>query len=143
MIHFRINQAKGLFFDRKAVTTAVNRAERRVLSRFGAFVRRGARSSIRKRRRASARGSPPSSHTGLLKRNIFFVYEPLRSSVIIGPVKLNKGTDAPEVLEHGGRVVRRVNGKKVRVTYKPRPYMGPAYAKERPKLSSMWKNSVR
>ena len=36
MIGMRIDQAKGLFFDRAAVTSAADRAQRRVLSRFGA-----------------------------------------------------------------------------------------------------------
>src|SRR5690606_6172596 len=50
-----------LFFDRKAVTSRVDKATRKVLSRFGAFVRRTARSSIRKRKKTSQPGSPPSS----------------------------------------------------------------------------------
>ena len=143
MIGVTINQAKGMFFDRKAVSGAVDRAERRVLSRFGAFVRRGARSSIRRRKRISEPGQPPSSHTGLLKRNIFFLYEPLRSSVVIGPVLLGKGTDAPRLLEHGGVVTRRKRKRRVRVKYKPRPFMGPAFEREKPKLPKMWRDSVR
>ena len=139
----KINQAKGLFFDRPAVTNAVDRAERRVLSRFGAFVRRGARSSIRKRQTTSQPGSPPSSHVGLLKRNIFFVYEPHRGNVVIGPILLNKGTDAPALLEHGGSVTRRRRKKRVRMTYRPRPFMGPAFEREKPKLPQMWRDSVR
>ena len=143
MIGVTIDQAKGMFFDRKAVTSAVDRAERRVLSRFGAFVRRGARSSIRRRKRVSEPGQPPSSHTGLLKRNIFFLYEPQRSNVIIGPVLLGKGTDAPRLLEHGGVVTRRKRKRRVRVKYKPRPFMGPAFEREKPKLPKMWRDSVR
>ena len=143
MIGMKINQAKGLFFDRPAVTSAADRAERRVLSRFGAFVRRGARSSIRKRKATSQPGSPPSSHVGLLKRNIFFVYEPQRSNVVIGPILLNNGTDAPALLEHGGSVTRRRRKKRVRMTYRPRPYMGPAFEREKPKLPAMWRDSVR
>ena len=84
-IGMKLNQAKGLFFDRQPVLNAVSRSERRVLSKFGAFVRRGARSSIRKRKSVSEPGSPPSSHTGLLRKMIFFVYEPARASVVIGP----------------------------------------------------------
>ena len=148
MIGMRLNQAKGLFFDRAAVTNSVDRAERNVLSRFGAFVRRGARSSIRRRKTISRPGSPPSSHTDLLKRNIFFVYEPQRSSVVIGPIRLNQlNTDAPELLEHGGsatRLKKRANRpKKVRMTYRPRPFMGPAFEREQPKLPAMWRDSVR
>ncbi len=139
----KINQAKGLFFDRSAVTNAADRAERRVLSRFGAFVRRGARSSIRRRKSVSQPGSPPSSHTGLLKRNIFFIYERQRSNVVIGPILLNKGTDAPAILEHGGAVTRRRRKKRVRMTYRPRPFMGPAFERETPKLPQMWRDSIR
>ena len=143
MIGMRINQVKGLFFDAPAVMNAVERAERQVLSRFGAFVRRGARSSIRKRKAISGAGSPPSSHVGLLKRHIFFIYDRQKSSVVIGPILLNKGTDAPELLEHGGQVVRRRKNKRVRMTYSPRPFMGPAFEREQPKLPAMWRDSVR
>ena len=143
MIGVTIDQAKGMFFDRKAVTSKVDRAERRVLSRFGAFVRRGARSSIRKRKRASEPGMPPSSHTGLLKRNIFFLYEPQQSGVVIGPTLLGKGTDAPRLLEHGGSATHRKRKRRVRVTYQPRPFMGPAFEQEKPKLPKMWRDSVR
>ncbi|MBT6485996.1 MAG: hypothetical protein HOK71_15220, partial [Planctomycetaceae bacterium] len=88
-------------------------------------------------------GQPPSSHTGLLKRNIFFVYEPNRSNVIIGPIQLNSGTDAPALLEHGGTVSGQRRKKRVRMTYRPRPFMGPAFERETPKLPQMWRDSVR
>ena len=48
MIRFEMTQ---LFFDSKKVRRSVDRATRRVLSRFGSFVRRTARSSIRKRKK--------------------------------------------------------------------------------------------
>jgi len=139
---------KQMFFDSKAVTGAVDRATRRVFSRFGAFVRRGARSSIRKRKRISAPGEPPSSHTGLLRRFIFFGYDRQRRSVVIGPQRLNqKIGDAPQALEHGGTstIVEGLRGhrRKRRVRMKARPYMGPAFEKEQPKLPAMWAGSVR
>lgn len=148
LVGMRLQQAKGLFFDRQRVLNSVSRAERRVLSKFGAFVRRGARSSIRKRKRSSKPGQPPSSHTGLLKRNIFFVYEPTRSSVVIGPIRLNQAIgDAPAALEHGGRTQVLVGGRKrhtVRtVSIQPRPFMGPAFEREQPKLPQMWQEAVR
>ena len=43
MIGFEI---KRMFFDRQAVISKVDAATRRVLSKFGAFVRRSAKSSI-------------------------------------------------------------------------------------------------
>ena len=143
MIGMKLKEAKGLFFDRTKVTKAVDRTTRKNLSRFGAYVRTRSRSSIRKRRRISAPGQPPSSHTGLLKRNIFFVYEPSRRSVVIGPVLLNSSSGAPELLEHGGTVIREVKGQSVRMTYRPRPYMGPAFEAEQDQLEKLWRNSVR
>ena len=143
VIGMKLKQAKSLFFDRQAVMNSVNRAERRVLSKFGAFVRKGARSSIRRRKAISEPGKPPSSHTGLLRQFIFFVYEPNRASVVIGPVELNRGTEAPRLLEHGGSVVRRERQQRVAMTYRPRPFMGPAFERELPKLPALWRDSVR
>ena len=145
MIGMRI---KKLFFDRKAVTDKVDRTTRKVLSRFGAFVRRTAKSSIRKRKRVSSVGQPPSSHSGILKKFIFFGYEPAKRNVVIGPAKLNqKIGDAPHALERGGASTviqgRRGRRKKRRVKIKARPFMGPAFNKEKPKLPAMWAGSIK
>jgi hypothetical protein len=147
MMGLKIDQVKGLFFDSKKVIGATTRAERRVLSRFGAYVRRTARSSIRKRKRVSAPGRPPSSHTGLLKRFIFFAYDPDRKSVVIGPTRLNqKAGDAPRALEYGGRsrvTAGRRRRRRRTVMIAARPFMGPAFEREKPKLPAMWRDSVR
>ena len=147
---------KQMFFDRRKVQSKTDSAARRVLSKFGAFVRRAARSSIRTRKRVSAPGEPPSSHTGLLKKFIFFGYDRGRQSVVIGPQRLNqKVGDAPQALEYGGtatvveglrpsaRSGRGGKRKKRRVKIAARPYMGPAFEQEKPKLPAMWANSVR
>jgi len=136
---------KELFFDRQAVLGRVDAATRKVLSRFGAFVRQAARSSIRTRKRSSEPGQPPSSHTGLLKKFIFFGYEPDRRSVVIGPVRLSeKGRgEAPSILEYGGTATVEQKGKKQKARIQPRPFMTPAFEKEQPKLPAMWKDSVR
>jgi hypothetical protein len=145
MFSVKIKDAKSLFFDRPAVQSAVDRAERSALSRFGAFVRRRARSLIRRRQRASAPGEAPSSHTGLLRDFILFGYDGQRKSVVIGPAKLNaKRGDAPSALEHGGIVsltVGKQTGERVRIAR--RPYMQPALEAERPKLADMFRNSVK
>ena len=139
---------KQMFFTSKVVLSATDRATRRVLSRFGAYVRRTAKSSIRKRKAASQPGRPPSSHTGLLKKFILFGYDPARRSVVIGPMRLNqKIGDAPEALEHGGTSRVILGGRRKRrlartVKIRPRPFMGPAMEQEKPKLPSMWRNSV-
>ena len=142
MIRFEITK---LFFDKKAVRDKVDAGTRRVLSKFGAFVRRTARSSIRKRKKPSAPGSPPSSHIGLLKKFIWFGYEPAKRSVVIGPARLSQAGrgEAPHLLEYGGigRIEHR--GKRKRAKVRPRPFMGPAFEKEQPKLPAMWRDSVR
>lgn len=107
-------QVKKTFFDRKVVIDAMDRATRNVLSKFGAFVRTRAKSSIRQRKQASEPGKPPSSHVGTLKDFIYFGYEADRQAVVIGPTKTDQvffdndrrpvtGT-VPEVLEYGGQI---------------------------------------
>lgn len=173
MIGLSVRQTQGLFFDRQAVTRAVSRSERRVLSRFGAYVRTGARSSIRPARRKklseltpeeqrrhrlrtrmarregrpqpklplahSRPGEPPRSITGLLRRFLYFAFDPSRRSVVIGPARINSGSGAPQTLEHGGFANRR--GKRVRI--EARPYMGPALEREEHRLPQLWRDSVR
>jgi hypothetical protein len=94
---------KKLFFDRASVERAVDRAELQQLSKAGAFVRRAARSSIRKRKKPSAPGKPPSSHVGTLREGILFAFERRIRSVVVGPVRINRTDGAPERLEFGGK----------------------------------------
>lgn len=138
---------KSLFFDRKAVLDAVDKAKRAVLSKAGAFIRTIARTSIRKRKGSAPAGEPPHSHVGLLRNFILFGYDRASDSVVVGPAKLNKPTEAPRVLEHGGvtTVTKFSRGKrrKRRASIAARPFMGPALEKERPKLPLLWRGSVR
>ena len=124
---------KALRFDSKKVIRRVSKTRRKVLSRFGAFVRQTAKRSIRKRKRTASPGNPPSSHTGLLRRFIWFGYDSAAQSVVIGPASLSQNGrgQAPENLEYGKR------------KYKARPFMGPAFEKEKPQLSKLWRNSVK
>lgn len=148
MIDMRV---KAMFFDRPRVQKAVSHANRRALSRAGAFVRTRARTSMRKRRGTSRPGQPPYAHEGSLRRMILFGYEPSRETVVVGPVGF-RSSDAPNALEFGGRttVVRRRRTSrrgqrviKTRVRIAARPYMAPALDKERPNLPALWRNSVR
>lgn len=140
----RINQVRGLFFDRTAVLAATTAAERRVLSRFGAFVRQRARTSMKRRRQPAPSGEPPSAHTGLLRQHLYFAWDPFARSVVIGPVLLNQQQGAiPPLLEYGGSAVRVRWGKPRRVVYQPRPYMRPAFAAEQARLPTLWRGSVR
>lgn len=144
MIDVRI---ASLFFDRPAVTVAVGRAKRAVLSRAGAFIRAAARTSIRPRKGTSAPGRPPHSHEGSLRRLILFGYDPRTDSVVVGPVGF-RGSAAPSALERGGAttvVSRRQGARGARRTIRiaARPYMLPALEKERPRLPALWRDSVR
>jgi hypothetical protein len=169
VIALKVDKVKGLYFDRPAVTNAVDKATRQVLSKFGAFVRRRARTSMRKKKGNSPPGSPPYVQTGLLKQFLFFAFDPDKKSVVIGPALLNgtkqKGT--AERLEYGGTLAgngrvayitnqvgrdqagRFTSGGVTRVelngtlTYRPRPFMRPALAAELPGLPAMWRDSVR
>ena len=148
MIDMKLGKLGGTFFNHKKVIAATDKATRSVLSRFGAFVRRTARSSIRRRKKASAPGRPPSSHTGLLKKFIFFGYDASRKSVVIGPAKLSgKNTGIPRTLEMGGSSLMQIEKKGKRIKKKTaiaaRPYMGPAFEKEKPKVPAMWRDSIR
>lgn len=144
MIDLRI---RSLFFDRQKITRAVDKAKRAVLSKAGAFIRTAARTSIRKRKGSAPPGAPPHSHVGLLRRFILFGYDRASDSVVVGPVKLDKPTEAPRVLEHGGTTtvteVARRRLRKHRVRIKARPFMGPALKKEQPMLPKLWAGSVR
>lgn len=122
-----------VFFDSKLVLRATDRATRKALSKFGAYVRTRARTSIRKRRRVSSPGSPPSSHTGKLKKSVFFGYDVNNKSVVVGPLKYR--TNAADALENGA-----ISGGK---TYLPRPFMSPAFRRELPNAPKLFKDSIK
>lgn len=152
-IGFDLNTVKSQFFDRQAVLSAVDKATRKVLSRFGAFVRTRAKSSIRKAKGPSAPGSPPHSHVGLLRQFIFFMFNPSDQSVVIGPTLIRQRsaygpTTVPEVEEYGGTVARTIRFKRWQkvetARYPARPFMGPAFEYEKVhSLPKMWADSVK
>lgn len=122
---------KKFFFTSRAVQGQLDRKTRRVLSKFGAYVRREAQTSMRARKGASKPGSPPSSHaTKLLRRFLFFSYDPSGKTVVIGPVRLGgtAGQHVPKVEEEGGTVLRKNRaGVATAYRYPARPYMKPAF----------------
>ena len=157
---------KMLFFDHPKVKRAVDRARRNALTKGGAFIRRTAKESIRKRKGPAPPDSPPHSHQGQLRKLIFFGYDARADSVVIGPLPFRQGT-APNLLEFGGATTTRKarafrdnrpgqaakgkgsRGKLVRLpagtrlNVDARPFMGPALEKERSNLPKVWANSVR
>jgi len=143
MFDMTFQAAKQGFFDREKVKRSVDAGTRKVLSKFGAFVRQRAKTSIRKKKGTSPPGSPPYSHVGLLRKFILFAYEPQRKGVVIGPVLIKAGSPAPRLLEYGGDVVIEDRGKKRIARYRPRPYMRPAFEAEKSRLPDLWRNSIR
>lgn len=181
---------KRFFFDRKAVADIVGKDAAKALGRAGAFVQRRARSSLRRRKKVSSPGQPPSVHSRdsyATLKNIQFQFVPASMSVFVGPVLLNgsQGTPVPGLHEHGlasqialirieptwyrasrlrwgdksgdknewrrtsVKAARRSTArmaakgipaevKVVNATYAPRPFMGPALAKETPKFPSLF-----
>lgn len=113
---------KSVFFDRE-VAQAVDAGSRKALSLSGRILAQQARRLIsrkgvlrRKGRvveiRASKPGEPPMLRTGLLKRFLFYGYDKASRSVVIGPAKLARTADAPQVLEYGGSSAILVRSKK-------------------------------
>ncbi len=164
MLGLTVNVAKGSFFDRQKVQDAADKATRKVLSRFGAYTRQRARTSLRYRKASSVPGMPPTVHrtmtrtktnkkTGVAKKQtvsplrefVFFAFDASRKTVVIGPALLN-GKGGPMILraiEYGGPTVIKTRGKRKRVMVRARPFMRPAFEEEKKSLPDMWKNSVR
>jgi hypothetical protein len=112
MSQFEVTYAlKDMFFDRAAVQNRLNKAEHRILSKIGAFIRRRASKYVlRRRKRTSKPGQPPSIHSTddvASLKNILFGLDATKHSVVIGPVKLNggyPGQTIPNLMEFGGTV---------------------------------------
>lgn len=157
MLSMKPAQAQKFFFDTKLVAESMDKATRTVLSKFGAFVRRRARSSMRRKKKISQAGQPPAAHTGRLKELIFFAADLPNQSVVIGPVALNgDGGQVPSLLEYGGEIKRSLNAignrvgrrsrnaaKTVVMHYTARPSMHPALEEEEKNLPPLWTNSLK
>jgi len=117
----------------KRVQAAAKRATTKALYQAGAMIRTTARRSIRKRKGASAPGSPPHTHTNALRKAILFDVDRDRESVIIGPTADIIG-EAGAAHEHGEEYYGR--------DYPERPFMGPAHKKILPRVAELWRDSV-
>ena len=136
-----ISNVTKTFFRPELIRDPILKARNRVISRFGMFVMKDARQSLRHRKNASKAGRPPtswnsklnSSHNDLLKRFIFYSYE-TPSKVVIGPVNLDGPISKlriPAVLEYGGQLPNKDrHGSPIMSTISPRPYMRPAFDRQ-------------
>lgn len=151
------------FFDRQKVLKPADRAARRVLSKFGAFVRTTARTSIRYGKKSSAPGAPPTAHRGAsrvktnkkgvskrqayspLRDFLFFAYEPTRQNVVIGPALLRDrgGGRGLQALEDGGPVTLGKGARAKQVRLRAFPFMGPAFRRELKTLPALWAGSIK
>jgi len=106
----------------------------RNLSHAAATIRVTARRSLRRRKKPSAPGHPPSSPTGRLRRSILYAVDRRRDYAVIGPARHLIGPAGQEH-EHGAHVRRE--------HFPKRPFMGPALEKIRPRLARLWAGSVQ
>jgi hypothetical protein len=139
MIDIKVTQ----FFDKASVNNAVEKPQADILSKAGAFIRQRAYTSIRRRKKTASPGSPPSSHTDLLRKLIFFGYDSATKSVVIGPklFKTPKGSlTAPQALEFGGTTL---NNKGQSATYRAFPFMAPALAAEQDKFKDLFLGAIK
>jgi hypothetical protein len=152
----------GLRIDGGPLTAATAAAEQRNMNRFGAFVRRRARSFLRSSKKVSSPGSPPSLHDftavtkttrkGKLRKSkafrfkdsVLFAYDPEGHSVVIGPTVLSGGdATLPRRLEEGGTQTDRRGSRVRQRQYRPRPWLGPAFEAELPSIPKIWGDSIK
>jgi hypothetical protein len=112
-----INVTK-FFFDRIAVIQAMDKATHGAMSRASAFIKRAAQTSMKYRKKKSAAGAPPSAHKDgrgpLLRKFLWFYYDPRTRSAVIGPIKLSAWpAEAGPLNEFGGTAPRIVFVKQV------------------------------
>lgn len=110
MIGIKLDKSR-FFVDSNTLLAKIDGAKRKNLSLSGAILRRSAQESMRYRRKPSEPGQPPSAHKEgrgpLLRKRLFFAFEPSTESVVVGPEALaGSKVEAPEVMEHGGTLER-------------------------------------
>lgn len=163
MLHGNLKQ---FFFDSAAVTRALDRGAARALGRFGTYVQREDKKSLKYAKAKSLPGSPPTVHrspaftrtkktrkggtrrqmVSPLRELTFYGYDPSQRSVVIGPEVFRNskigGGRAPRVIEEGGTGPVRSGGKVTIGRYAPRPHTGPAFRKKLPMLPALFKDVV-
>jgi hypothetical protein len=99
-------EMKANFFNEAetALMPAVDRAAYRVLFRFAAAVRKTAQRSMRRRKKSSRPGEPPSAKQGDLRKLILFAYDRSTKSAVVGAVAFpsSAGGKVPATHEYGG-----------------------------------------
>lgn len=141
-----------IVMDQEKVLKALDRAEKKALNKIGAFARRDAQRSLKRRKSVSKPGATPSvrskSSYATLK-NILFYHDKKTRSVLVGPKLINNtkvmsNKTLPELLEFGGMAEVEARDGLVRASYPARPTMGPTLTRvlAGPVISESLKNSV-
>jgi hypothetical protein len=155
-------RVKDAFFDRAAVGDRVPPAIRQALSKFGAFVRKRAKSSLKYKDGTSAPGQPAAvhrsdrftrttkskgktkvQHASPLRELLFFSFDQAQRSVVIGPAAGGPRSGAPENLEKGGQAVVGRGAARRSVSIRARPTMGLAFAAELPSAPDNFRDLIR
>jgi hypothetical protein len=152
------------FFDSKPVMRRLKPKQRKFFRKFGQYVKRRARTSMKpggKKGKTSDPGDPPRYHTKFLRKGILYGMDMGTESVVIGPKKYGRGN--ADVLEEGGmlklfekrnkdggvwrpmfgnRSLRPWEEKRTRrAKVEARPYMAPAFEAEKKNISTIWASS--
>ncbi len=118
----------------KKVLAKAKRGSIKSLGHAGATIRLTAKRSIRRRKKPSPEGRPPSTRKAQLRGAILYAVEKQNDLVAIGPERAKVGTSAA-AHEHGGRYKRQ--------RYPKRPFMGPALETTKERLPRKWAGSVK
>ena len=163
-----LKEAKGNFFDRKAIVDAVGKANARVAMKQGGLVKTIMKRSMRRKKGPAPAGQPPHAHEGQLRDLTFFAFDPSTQTTVVGPIKLDAG-NAAEIQDKGGMVpvvgIYSRSGKfipayalsaagrrgamakakfvKVMREVQPRPFSVPALQSAKSKLAEQWQETVR
>ena len=134
-------------FQPEKVLRKLSQEDKRAMFRIGAYARKVARSSIKRRGKrtrlgASKAGTPPHTKFGALKNAIRFWAE--ERSVIIGPARSAIG-QVGAIHEHGEKAkVKSYNPEQMNLaSYPKRPFMKPAMDETLQRLPTFWEKSKR
>lgn len=147
MLTMGVDQAKGLFFDRPAVINAVDRKKIKPLEQAGKAVMGKSRGLMRTSKKSAKPGRPPRKHVGLMGKFLFYVYDPITGTVVIGPAKIRTpnetSTNVPELMEFGGTVTKTYKRKPPkRLEYHEHPFMAPGLKLAMPKIPEQFRDMI-
>lgn len=134
----------------------VEQAREKSIKRGAAILRGIMRRLIRRKKGASPPGTPPHAHAsgGGIKNLIFFEWDPLTKTAIVGPA-ISSGSagnpaPVPKVLDQGGRtrvrltkaLRRKIGRENVIARVRPRPFTGPALAQFEKSYPDLFRGAI-